>query len=31
MQGAIAVAWAHQDCSRPLDKSEQRTKKVRQL
>ena len=24
LQGAMAVAWAHQDCSGPLDQSEQR-------
>ena len=27
----MAVAWAHQDCSKPLDQSEQRAKKVREL
>ena len=27
----MAVAWAHQDCSRPLDQSEQWAKKVREL
>ena len=27
----MAVAWAHQDCSRPLDQSEQRAEKVRDL
>ena len=31
MQGAIAVAWAHQDCFKPLDQSEQGAEKVRQL
>ena len=30
-QGAMAVAWAHQDCSRPLDQSEQRAEKVKEL
>ena len=27
----MAVAWAHQDCSRPLDQTEQRAEKIRQL
>ena len=27
----MAVAWAHQDCSKPLDQSEQRVEKVREL
>ena len=27
----MAVAWAYQDCSRPLDQSEQRAEKVRKL
>ena len=27
----MVVAWAHQDYSRPLDQSEQRAKKVREL
>ena len=31
MQGAMAVAWAHQDCSRPLDLTEQWAEKIRQL
>ena len=30
-QGAMAVAWAHQDCLRPLDQSEQWAKKVKEL
>ena len=31
MQGAMAVAWAHQDCSKSLDQFEQGAEKVRQL
>ena len=31
MKDAIAVAWAHQDCLKPLDQSEQRAEKVREL
>ena len=31
MQGAMVVAWAHQDCLRLLDLSEQQAKKIRQL
>ena len=31
MQRTMAVAWAHQDYSKPLDQSEQRAEKVRQL
>ena len=27
----MAVAWAHQDCSKPFNQSKQRAKKVRQL
>ena len=27
----MTVAWAHQDCSKPLDQSEQWAKKVREL
>ena len=27
----MAVAWAHQDCSRPFDLTEQRAEKIRQL
>ena len=27
----MTVAWAHQHCSRPLDLSEQRAEKIRQL
>ena len=27
----MAVVWAHQDYSKPLDQSEQRAEKVRQL
>ena len=30
-KGAMAVAWAHQDCLRPLDQSEQRAEKVKEL
>ena len=30
LQGAMAVAWAHQDCSRPLDQSEQWAEKVKE-
>ena len=31
LQGAMAVAWAHQDCSRPLDQFEQWAEKVKEL
>ena len=31
MQGTMAVAWAHQDCSRPLDLSKQRVEKLKQV
>ena len=31
MQSAIAVTWAHQDCQRPLDLSEQRAAKIKLL
>ena len=31
MHGTMAVAWAHQDCSKLLDQSEQRAEKVREL
>ena len=31
MQGAMAVAWAHQDYSKPLDQSKQQAEKVREL
>ena len=27
----MAVAWAHQDCSKPLDQIEQRAEQVREL
>ena len=27
----MAVAWAHQDCSKPLDQAEQRAEKLREL
>ena len=31
MQGAMEVAWAHQDCLKPFEQFEQWAKKVRQL
>ena len=31
MEGAMAVAWAHQDYSRPLDLTKQQAEKIRQL
>ena len=31
MQSAMAAAWAHQNCSRPLDLFEQQTAKIKQL
>ena len=27
----MAVAWAHQDCSKPLDQAEQQAEKLREL
>ena len=31
LQGAMGVAWAHQDCSGPLNQSEKRAEKMKQL
>ena len=31
MQSDVVVAWAHQDCSKPLDLSKQRAAKIKQL
>ena len=31
MQSAIATAWAHQDCQRPLDLSKQQAAKIKAL